>query len=441
MDDWIDDVIAKVISDNIEVIASHIADEIIREAGLWDKLKNIVHRAIHSVGDFIGVAKQNGFMVIDDIDMSSLGMTLESKFKVKKDEQRGLYLQQTTDRGKKPRTQKRDKYDPAKGSDKFTGDKMLSPCGRVLVASKDLLKYGNRKLDARIGVWCLPCWKTCPESTEFCHEFCYARKPEGMYNQSLPYRMDRYYTSLDSNFTSLMITGIRQAYKDGVDIIRIHESGDFYDKDYFYKWMDVARGCPQVRFMAFTKVYKLLENMRDKPENMVFNGSIDPNYELPTNFYDEAESIDPETGEVIMQPVRNKNPNHQNEIVYDKATGLPKMEPKKDKVNWKEESTYYEGSTNEKIRSFLKNPNVDGLALIIPKGGATLQQTLNVLNQGLGKRDRIKPSEVFMCPYKETGGCGEGMGPKGVELCLFCWLPRNERLTRYGARHVAFISH
>jgi hypothetical protein len=41
--------------------------------------------------------------------------------------------------------------------------------------------------------------------------------------------------------------------RSGVKLVRVHESGDFYDREYAEKWSAIARALPDVIFFAYTK--------------------------------------------------------------------------------------------------------------------------------------------------------------------------------------------
>ena len=51
-----------------------------------------------------------------------------------------------------------------------------------------------------------------------------------------------------------------------VEIVRIHDSGDFYSMEYLNKWVQIAYDNPTVRFYAYTKSFKFF-NGRKLPDN------------------------------------------------------------------------------------------------------------------------------------------------------------------------------
>jgi len=57
--------------------------------------------------------------------------------------------------------------------------------------------------------------------------------------------------------------------------IRIHSSGDFYNEEYFLKWIDICNRHPDKIFWAFTKSVRYWVKHRDKiPANLTMTASI-----------------------------------------------------------------------------------------------------------------------------------------------------------------------
>jgi hypothetical protein len=112
------------------------------------------------------------------------------------------------------------------------------------------LSKGNRKIDSCIGVWSLPAPKTCPGAGA-CRWYCNGFKVQkGLNGVVLISRQNNFQASLRSDFVERMVALI-QSLK--VTAVRVHESGDFYNKDYIRKWEEIARKLPNVRFFAYTK--------------------------------------------------------------------------------------------------------------------------------------------------------------------------------------------
>ena len=144
---------------------------------------------------------------------------------------------------------------------------------------------GNKKLqnsdNVRFIIWNLPAVKTCPFRTPSCEKSCYARKAERVYPQVLPSREKNYSDSLEDDFTENMIYTLENELKsrkyNGKKVIfRIHESGDFYSKEYANKWVEIVKHFPDVTFVAYTKsaVFFPAYNSPVFPSNFVIRYSV-----------------------------------------------------------------------------------------------------------------------------------------------------------------------
>jgi hypothetical protein len=73
-----------------------------------------------------------------------------------------------------------------------------------------------------------------------------------------------------SNFPELMKAEI---IKKKVDFLRVHDSGDYYSKEYLFKWFDIARALPSVKFYSYTNNINQIKKAYLKneiPENYDF---------------------------------------------------------------------------------------------------------------------------------------------------------------------------
>lgn len=118
----------------------------------------------------------------------------------------------------------------------------------------------------------IPALKTCPEADK-CKDFCYANK--GAYSWPVVKKAYefRYQATKQTNFIEVAVDALTKMRK--LDAVRIHDSGDFYNKEYLYKWFEIARKMPSKTFYAYTKRVKLLkDNELRKPKNMVIIYSL-----------------------------------------------------------------------------------------------------------------------------------------------------------------------
>ena len=153
------------------------------------------------------------------------------------------------------------------------------------------LSESNKKLvpnkDTKFLIWNLPSKITCPYATEHCKKFCYAVKAEIAYPNCLPSRMKHFEISKADNFVDRMIYTIeayltKPSYKTAKKIVvRIHESGDFYNMAYMSKWFEIAehfKSNKKVVFMAYTKsIFYINYNI---PKNTIIRFSIWDDTEL-----------------------------------------------------------------------------------------------------------------------------------------------------------------
>ena len=128
-------------------------------------------------------------------------------------------------------------------------------------------------------IWNLPAVYTCPFATDDCITDCYARKAENAYPTVLPARTENYLMSKRDDFVELMtneILRIAKGTKKPIIIVRIHESGDFYNQKYVNKWLAIMRNClcdKRIRFIAYTKSFKFFDGKK-LPKNFSLRASI-----------------------------------------------------------------------------------------------------------------------------------------------------------------------
>lgn len=145
---------------------------------------------------------------------------------------------------------------------------------------------GNRKLkptkSVKYIIWNLLAIVTCPYATEHCKALCYAIKAERAYPSARKSREEHFKAALKADFIERMIFTIqanldRPGYQNAKKIVvRIHESGDFFSKEYADAWRQIAEhfaGDKRVVFMAYTKSVRYFDG-ENIPKNMVVRFSI-----------------------------------------------------------------------------------------------------------------------------------------------------------------------
>jgi hypothetical protein len=110
--------------------------------------------------------------------------------------------------------------------------------------------------------------KTCPQAKD-CVKGCYARQGAYLWGNVKNAYEQRLELTQSPHFESLMTLDINSKLKkSGQLVIRIHDSGDFYSREYLEKWLRVIEKFPQVFFYAYTKSVALLKEFeRVLPNN------------------------------------------------------------------------------------------------------------------------------------------------------------------------------
>lgn len=117
-----------------------------------------------------------------------------------------------------------------------------------------LLVRGNTKLGRRIFSFSIPARQTCPGRSQLCEKLCYAERGHFL-RPTNARRFARLLTlSRHKRFITRMTDEIQQRR---AGIVRIHVAGDFYDAAYVRRWLAIARRCPEVRFLAYTRSWRV----------------------------------------------------------------------------------------------------------------------------------------------------------------------------------------
>ena len=127
-----------------------------------------------------------------------------------------------------------------------------------------------------IKTYGLPAIKTCPSADICKHDFkvddakkfqCFATK--GAYTwPAVKAAYERRLThSKTDSFVPDMVTELRRCKTTHV---RLHDSGDFYNDEYLWRWIKIMEACPDIKFWCYTKSVKRLKTFKRM---------------LPNNFY------------------------------------------------------------------------------------------------------------------------------------------------------------
>lgn len=163
--------------------------------------------------------------------------------------------------------------------------------------------FGNAKLKlTRTVSFNLPAFKAqdgftvCPGATPLCSSLCYARQgrlamPAAVASRETNLAIVRASIPLFEQLAIADLAHISQR------IIRIHDSGDFFNQDYLSSWFRIAARYPSKRFYCYTKCLHL--DWTELPPNFrrtqslggKFDALIDPTLSHTRIFASHAERI------------------------------------------------------------------------------------------------------------------------------------------------------
>ena len=152
--------------------------------------------------------------------------------------------------------------------------KLLTKNNKIAKSNDDNLTIYNYGIPALETIIDGEIFVTCPMAGE-CAKGCYAQM--GAYaweNVNSAYKF-RLMQSLKVNFPDLLQQELNPKIKTALRkqkqlVIRIHDSGDFYDLTYIKKWLKIIQANPTVKFYAYTKqviIFKKMQERGQVPDN------------------------------------------------------------------------------------------------------------------------------------------------------------------------------
>lgn len=133
-----------------------------------------------------------------------------------------------------------------------------------LLTQNSKLKKTSKLNNVRVFNFGIPAQDTCIWAGE-CKKFCYASKGAYIWSNVKPAFERRLEATKQNNFPQLMIAEIT---KKKATHVRIHDSGDFYSREYVQKWFKVMDSMPNVTFYAYSKSLPLFDGVK-LPANFV----------------------------------------------------------------------------------------------------------------------------------------------------------------------------
>lgn len=116
-----------------------------------------------------------------------------------------------------------------------------------MLTQNSKLKKTSIVNNAKVYNFGIPAKETCFAALA-CKAYCYADK--GMYLFAKKAQYSRLEKTKTDDFTLDMLTEIIEL---GLSHVRIHDSGDFYSREYLHKWFKIIEALPHVQFYAYTK--------------------------------------------------------------------------------------------------------------------------------------------------------------------------------------------
>jgi hypothetical protein len=104
---------------------------------------------------------------------------------------------------------------------------------------------------------------TCPAATA-CKAVCYAKQGRYVMGAARDNRLSNLDESQAPAFVADMIRSLRASRS--FNVVRVHDSGDFYSQEYLDRWYEIARAMPNRIFYAYTKRMDL-DLWSGKPDN------------------------------------------------------------------------------------------------------------------------------------------------------------------------------
>jgi hypothetical protein len=163
--------------------------------------------------------------------------------------------------------------------------KWLSQNGKMKKSSQGdtiIFNWGIPAFMSQSGI------KTCPKA-KHCVAGCYARSGTYRFSNVAAKYEARLDLALSTQFEPVMQSEIDEARRISLKqnkkcLIRIHDSGDFFNLDYTLNWFRLIRLNPDIQFYAYTKMVQFFEDLSQNytdsiPTNLIliysYGGSED----------------------------------------------------------------------------------------------------------------------------------------------------------------------
>jgi hypothetical protein len=200
-----------------------------------------------------------------------------------------------------------------------------------LLTQNSKLKNTSKLTGKRVFNFGIPAYKTasgkltCPFA-DSCIKFCYAQKGAYIWSNVKPAFEKRYQITLQDNFADIMQTEIN---KKRPDVVRVHDSGDYYSRAYLQKWLTIFKNNPNVHFYSYTNSISLFKELKQLPNNftVIYSDSgkqvnlIDKNKDRHTKIFKDKDSliasgfVDASKNDLFATTILNKT-NNKIGLIY-----------------------------------------------------------------------------------------------------------------------------
>ena len=141
-----------------------------------------------------------------------------------------------------------------------------------LLTQNSKLKKTSKHFNKRVFNFGIPAYKSksgkviCPLAGE-CVKYCYAQKGAYIWSNVSPAFEKRLQATMKNDFIDVMIKEIK---KKKAEYVRVHDSGDYYSKEYLLKWFEIAERMPHIKFYSYTNNVNQIKSIKNIPSNYDF---------------------------------------------------------------------------------------------------------------------------------------------------------------------------
>lgn len=187
-----------------------------------------------------------------------------------------------------------------------------------MLTQNSKLATTSKLSNAKVFNFGIPAQDTCIGALE-CKKYCYASK--GFYrfkNVARAFEARLAQTKQD-DFPVNMITNI---IEKKLTHVRIHDSGDFYSREYLAKWLCIIDALPHVYFYAYTKSIPLFKGLK-LPENFTVIYSLGGKWDNMIDInQDRHAKIFPTLDELLAAGYIDTSENDLNATTNNPKVGL-----------------------------------------------------------------------------------------------------------------------